>query len=140
MGNFQNISPAAVALFLATLVLGIFIGIFIDRAVLPPPLLPEMRQLEGRRDRGDFLLRRITDELELSAEQQDEFDRILAGYRQRFGELRRHLHPRFSALRDSLDQQIAAILTPAQREKFEELKQQRAATGRRKPRSEKQDR
>lgn len=125
--NLQNTKTAAVALFVGTLLLGILIGVVVDRMLLlPAPPFAGMRQFEGRPPRSEGLfMRHFSDQLDLTPRQRAELDSILAGNRQRFDELRRRTHPRYSALRDSLDRQILAILTPPQREKFESLKRQR---------------
>ena len=122
--NLQNTKKAAVAMFVGTLLLGTVLGVVLDRA-----LLLENSSLRAYRQRPDrapgstrFFMRHFSRELELTSQQQATLDSILAANRQQFDELRRRLHPRFSALRDSLDQQILVILTPEQREKFHELK------------------
>lgn len=59
--------------------------------------------------------------LELTSDQEEKLGAILEGYRGRFGNLRLHMHPLYTALRDSLNTDIRAILTPAQQEKFETM-------------------
>ena len=124
--DLQNTKAAAVGLFLGTLLLGVVIGVFADRMWLRPdgPFMG-MRPHEGRPGPGGFFMKHFAAELDLSSRQQAQLDSILSGNRQQFEALRRSLHPRFSALRDSLDQQILAILTPEQRERFDAVKKQR---------------
>ncbi len=124
--NLQNTKAAAAGLFIGTLLLGILIGVVVDRTLLlRAPPFGEMRPFENRPASGRFFMRHFADQLELTPRQQTQLDSILSSNRQQFDALRRGLHPRFSALRDSLDQQILSILTPEQREKFDTLKRQR---------------
>lgn len=124
--KFQNTKTAAIGLFLGTLLLGVFIGVLVDRALLLQPAPPfDARRHKGLPEGHGFFMQHFAHELDLTAQQQAQLDSILAGNRQRFDALRRSVHPRFSALRDSLDRQILALLTPPQREKFAALKKER---------------
>ncbi|MGH7496511.1 MAG: hypothetical protein ACREOO_29530 [bacterium] len=122
--NLQNTKTAAVAMFIGTLLLGAVVGVVVDRTLLldGSSLRASRQRLDRTPGSARFFMRHFSDQLELTSDQQAALDSILASNRQQFDELRRRLHPRFSALRDSLDQQILVILTPEQREKFHALK------------------
>src|SRR5262245_42248541 len=122
--NLQNTKTAAIAMFFGTLLLGTVVGVILDRALLlDSTAVTAFRPPDDRPPGSErFFMRHFASELDLTPHQQAALDSILASNRQQFDELRRRLHPRFSALRDSLDQQILVILTPEQREKFLALK------------------
>jgi Spy/CpxP family protein refolding chaperone len=122
--NLQNTKTAAVAIFIGTLLLGAVVGVVLDRTLLLESSSWQTYRQRPARDPGSarFFMRHFSKKLELTPQQQAALDSILAGNRLQFDDLRRRLHPRFSALRDSLDQQILVILTPEQREKFHALK------------------
>jgi Spy/CpxP family protein refolding chaperone len=60
-------------------------------------------------------------ELGLSAAQQDSVQAILERHRPQMEALWRQIRPRFDSLRGTVDSEIAAQLTPAQRARFAEL-------------------
>lgn len=124
----MNKKLIATLVFFGTLALGAAAGIFVDRAlVLPRPHWQSSPAPEGshrRSDRDyprDFNLKNFSRQLDLTPVQQDTLDKILDKYRQRFKALSQAMHPRFHAIRDSLNAEIRVTLTTTQQEKFDRM-------------------
>lgn len=118
----MNSKLIAGILFLATLVFGVFAGVVLDRTVLrPQPPFPGFRTPMGPPDVSSPRMQMFSKKLQLTSEQEHKLQEILESYRVRFGNLRHNLHPRYMALRDSLNTDIRAMLTPEQQEKFETM-------------------
>ncbi len=62
-------------------------------------------------------------ELDLTADQRDAIREILADSMRRGGEMRRELRPRVEELMHQTSDRIAAVLTPEQRRRYEELRE-----------------
>jgi len=117
----MNSKLMASIFFLGTLVFGMFAGVVLDRTVLrPAPRVPEFRSFDGPPD-APPRMRMFSKRLDLTSEQEQKLEEILESYRMRFGDLRMSMHPRYTALRDSLNADIRAILTAEQQEKFETM-------------------
>ncbi len=116
----MNTKLMATIFFLGALAIGAVAGIFIDRAFFRPPL-HENRPFGGPHGPGDPMLRHFSHELGLTPAQQDKLAAALENYRGRFGNLRRSMHPRYLAMRDSLHIEIRAMLAPEQQKKFDEM-------------------
>ena len=123
--NSKNSKVLAAAFFAGTLAIGVAAGVFLDRAWLQP----SPREFHNLKGRESGFMRQFGRELDLTAGQQAELDHVLANYRERFSEIRRSMHPRYNALRDSLDAEIRALLTPAQQEKFDRMKSEARSRG-----------
>lgn len=67
------------------------------------------------------MTRRLFRELGLSDEQQERIEAILVRTHEKASELRRDLHPRVMHLMDRAHEEIGALLTPEQHEKFRRL-------------------
>lgn len=71
------------------------------------------------------------EELDLSAEQRQQARVVFEKYRPQFEALFEENAPKVRALRDAMDAELVATLTPAQQTRFEELKKHRPERRRR---------
>jgi len=111
----MNTKTTATLFFVGTLLVGMAAGVFIDRVLLRHEL-PFMAPREfGERPRMHLFARH----LELTPEQEEKLATILEEYQKKFRKLR--MEPQHRALRDSLQTEIRALLTPEQQEKFEAM-------------------
>lgn len=81
----------------------------------------------GRRDPQrfqQFMLKRLTSELNLRAEQQQQVEAILRESGEEFARLRDEIRPRFQAIRERSRDRIRALLDAGQQVKFETLAQE----------------
>ncbi|HSD49975.1 MAG TPA: hypothetical protein VLG48_01110 [Candidatus Methylomirabilis sp.] len=81
----------------------------------------------GRRDPQrfqQFMLRRLTRELDLRAEQRQQVEAILRESGEAFTRLREEIRPQFQAIRERSRDRIRALLDPGQQAKFETLAQE----------------
>ncbi len=72
-----------------------------------------------------FFVDRLESHLELTADQRREIDEILTRTREEAEMLRHEMQPRLRALFETTETEIEAILTPAQQEKFRQLRETR---------------
>jgi len=110
-------------------------GRFLDRGFRGPgefgPGFGEGRP--GSPARG-LLLERLTRDLDLTADQRSQIDTVLSARRGRLEALRQDVNARFEAEQRSLSDEIRKVLTPEQREKFDQReKDLRGRFGRRGP-------
>lgn len=80
-----------------------------------------------RRDAGRFqqlMLKRLTSELNLRADQQQQVEAILRESGEEFARLRQEIRPRFQEIRERSRGRIRALLDPGQQVKFETLAQE----------------
>ena len=68
-----------------------------------------------------FQLKRLTRELDLRADQQQQVEGILRESGEEFARLRQEIRPRFQAIRGRTRDQIRGVLDPEQRARFEVL-------------------
>lgn len=116
----MNSKLMASIFFFGTLVVGVFAGIVLDRTVLrPPQRTPDFRSFDRPIDGPRMHI--FSKRLDLTSEQEQKLGDILESYKPRFGDLRLRMHPRYTALRDSLNADIRTILTAEQQEKFETM-------------------
>lgn len=106
---------AAVVLVLVTFASGFVAGIAADRLVLRkrdriPPMATTM------------MARRLDRHLDLTDEQRAKVERILARRHDRMNALWTSIRPQLRREIDSTNDEIAGILTPEQRERFEKMK------------------
>ncbi len=117
----MNSKLMASIFFIGTLVFGVFAGVLLDRTVFSPaPRMPAFGTFNGPPNTPphiDIFSKR----LDLTLDQEQKLGDILESYRMRFDDLRLTRHPRFVALRDSLNADIRAILTLEQQNKFETM-------------------
>lgn len=71
-----------------------------------------------------FLLKRLTRELDLRPEQQQQVENVLRETSQEFARLREDIGPRVREIRVRSREKIRAILTPEQQAKFEALEKE----------------
>ena len=79
-----------------------------------------------RRDAGRFqqiMLKRLTSELDLRADQQTKVEAILRESGEEFARLRQEIRPRFQEIRERSRDRIRTLLDPGQQAKFETLAQ-----------------
>lgn len=88
---------------------------------LEPPLAADTPPRFFVAPPGARLTTLMADELELTPEQQQQLASILAARRQKLGELRQTLRLHFEREATGVGAEIAHILTPAQRKRFEAL-------------------
>ena len=105
-----------VAVFLVGLLTGAGVTAWADRA----------EHEGGRHDRGrKGYLARLTDELELSAAQQDSVRAILDRYEPAFDSLWQETRPRFETLRAGIRSEVRTHLTNEQRMEYDALVERR---------------
>ncbi len=109
----------AAALLLAVLVLGGALGATTVRLVDRGPEERETAE-RPRRDRDGYL-DRLTEELELTAEQRAEMELIVDRHRERMAELWREVRPRFEETKRDFREEVNATLNEEQRFRFEEM-------------------
>ena len=114
----KQISRKAVMLVLAVFVLGILLG-GLATYMFGGRVLAGMGQ-HGPRDRT-HLLERLTQELDLNADQQKQLDGILAETQKKYEVLYEPVRAQADQVRQQGRENIRAILTPEQRTKFEEI-------------------
>lgn len=121
----MNMSPAnrkAVALVLIVLALGIAIGAMGVTAVTSRAF--------AARERGTVvngmphLMGRMTQALNLTADQQKQVSDILINMQKGYATIRQQMNPQFEQVRNQGHEQIRQILTADQRPKFEEFLRQ----------------
>lgn len=92
------------------------------------------QQLTGSPNKGgprggtEFLIRKLSDEVGLASDQQDQIKKILDETSEKYRELRKEMdpaiknfEPRFNAVRQESRDRIRALLTPEQLPKYEEM-------------------
>jgi Spy/CpxP family protein refolding chaperone len=117
------------AVFCVGLAGGVLIGrrVAFDRAAVrgfrPPPPGADFRGPLGERMGGPpsgRLLERLTRELDLTADQRAKIEGVLTTRRPRLDALQQEVRAKFDAEQESLRNDIRAVLTPAQQQKFDE--------------------
>ncbi len=76
-----------------------------------------------------LLVDRLTRDLDLTADQQTQIERVLAGSRARVETLQGDVHDRFESEQKILRDEIRKVLTPAQQQKFDEREKERGWFG-----------
>jgi Spy/CpxP family protein refolding chaperone len=71
-----------------------------------------------------FVLKRLTRELDLRTDQRQQVEAILRESGEEFARLREEIRPRFREIRSRTRDRIRALLDPGQQERFEALTQQ----------------
>ena len=123
---------AAIAL-IVTLIVGIVLGIALDRSVLWPRVKERhgppgaLRALEWRGNPADRrrIRVRMMSELGLTKDQADRIDTIMAHRSVAFQSVRTETEARVKAMLDTTRTMIDSILTPTQREKMKEIRAKR---------------
>jgi hypothetical protein len=83
---------------------------------------------KGPRGGPGVLLKRMSDEVGLEPDQQEQIKKILEETREKYGEIRKEMdpaiknfEPRFNAVREESRNRIRALLSPEQLPKYEEM-------------------
>lgn len=118
---FSHSNRKALALIVLVLVLGVALGAvghsLFDRRVLGARAQTQL-QSRPNPSRG---VARLTNELNLTPEQQKEIGDILTDMQRRFDAVHEQMNPQFDQIREQGRDQIRQILTPEQRPKFEDF-------------------
>jgi Spy/CpxP family protein refolding chaperone len=120
----MKITPSATATLLltATFLGGLLAGVLIERTVFASvpdahaAVRPPADRPSGHADRG-----RIALELDLTEDQREDVDRILAEQQRQVREILSETRPRTRAVLRETHRQIEAILTPEQQERWRAL-------------------
>ncbi|MGH9461685.1 MAG: hypothetical protein ACRD1X_10745 [Vicinamibacteria bacterium] len=104
------------ASLLSTLIVGMGMGVAMDRLVLD-------RDARGgdRRGRVSGLAERLNNELRLTPEQQTKVEAALTANQERAREFWRESQTAYETLRNEFRQDIRTLLTPEQRARFDEM-------------------
>jgi hypothetical protein len=146
-GGQQRPRAVAAILIICAVILGAIGGIAFDRLVLlpragyagevtPPPAEPREWQRDeaggvrpgqpmGTRPSAERYLQHLEEELELTEEQRSRLSEILGNQQERVMEITRESRPRIRAVAEDTREAIREVLTPAQWERFQEMRQQR---------------
>jgi Spy/CpxP family protein refolding chaperone len=101
-----------------TLVLGMSLGILLDRFVLDRD---DSRTQRRHRDGSDHFLTKLERELDLSSEQKAQLEKVLAANRQKARDFWKHTRGSYAELRQEFRQEIRTVLTPEQQKRFDEM-------------------
>jgi hypothetical protein len=107
----------AIILILISFVIGLGIGIFIDRMIL-------LKVFDSYSQRGSAYKRyrtELIERLKLNSKQQVQLDSILSWSRGKFKALTKEFHSRITVIRNEVRDSIRKILTSEQREEFERM-------------------
>lgn len=108
----------AAILLLATFILGALVG-------AAGMAVAERRAERPRWERrSNWYLEHLSRNLELTVAQRDSVGAVLERYRPMMDSLMREIRPRLDTVRAAMREQIAAHLTPAQRQEYEEMRRQ----------------
>jgi Spy/CpxP family protein refolding chaperone len=115
---FDRTNRKAIALLVVIFCLGIALGavghVLVDRNVFAA------RQRLSGQGTGQRSLNRLTEDLSLTAEQQERLSGILAETKARYDAIRESVNPQYQQVREESNERIRQILTPEQRPKFED--------------------
>jgi hypothetical protein len=125
--EFSSANRKALVLIVLVLFLGIALGavgdIFFNQRVLGArPQIQPQTQNQNRPD-PPRAVARLTNELQLTPDQQKQLSLILTDMQQRIDAVRQQVNPQFDQIREEGHEQIRQILTPEQRPKFEDFLQ-----------------
>ncbi len=113
---------------LATLLLGVGLGVLVDRFVLVPTVLSSgSDHAERWKDRRSRFHARLEEELALGPEQSRDIERVLEGNHERARQFWAGSRQRFDALRQQFRSDIRAVLTEEQATRFDDLLAERDA-------------
>ncbi len=97
---------------------GIIVGVVGTRYVVRKTYQQAAREGGFFRDRME---RELINQLDLTEQQRDEVQKILARSWEDFRQIRTEFHPRFTNIATRTEGEIKAVLTPEQRAEFEQL-------------------
>jgi hypothetical protein len=105
------------------LLLGLVFALGLASGALGLRLYEQSRGTSGDRRWGHFdrerYVSRVTQELQLNADQRKELDRILDDTRDEFAKLRETIQPRVGEIKERTRARIRQMLTPDQQQRFE---------------------
>ena len=116
----MSVSRKAVLLVGVVFLLGAGLGGMLGYVVARPTALAAPGQANDDSRRAQKV-QRLTQELNLTAEQQKQLDGIIAGVQAQFKAIHQSTDPQLNQARQKGREQIRAILTPEQKPKFEEF-------------------
>jgi Spy/CpxP family protein refolding chaperone len=105
----------------------IFILGFAAGALAPAAYRAWQRDGGGRHDRFE----RMSEDLKLTPEQQEQVKQIFGETRNRLEALRKESEPRFAEIRRDADERLKQVLTPEQWEQFRKSREEGRGRGRR---------
>jgi Spy/CpxP family protein refolding chaperone len=117
---FDRTNRKAVALLALVFALGLALGAVGHMAAERDVFAA--RQRNNTRSERKFL-NRLSNELKLTPEQQQELDTILADTKARYDAIRQSVNPQFQQVREQSNERIREVLTPEQRAAFDEFLQ-----------------
>ena len=116
--TYSPVSRKAIALLILVFVLGIAIGVIgttlFNGRVYGALQRPQQPPLPAR------AVARLTNDLNLNADQQKQLDDILTNMQGGYNAIRRQMSPQFDQVREQGRNQIRQVLTPEQLPKFED--------------------
>jgi hypothetical protein len=127
--EFNPTTRKAITLVLLVFVLGVAIGAvgisLVNRRVygaLGRPQAADQPRPGDQRPKGRTrLVKNLTVDLDLNAEQQKELTSILENTQSRYDAIRQQMNPQFDEVRQQSRDHIRQILTPEQRPKFDDF-------------------
>jgi len=127
--EFNPTTRKAITLLLLVFVLGVAIGAvgiaLVNRRVYGalgrPQASDQPRPGDQRLAGRTRLVRNLTQDLDLSAEQQKQLTSILENTQSRYDAIRQQMNPQFDQVREQGRDQIRQVLTPEQRPKFDDF-------------------
>ena len=113
---------------LATLLLGVGVGVLVDRFLLVPTVLSSGSDRPERwQDRRSRFRARLQEELALGPEQSRDIERVLEGNHETARQFWAESRQQFDALRQQFRSDIRGVLTEEQATRFDELLAEREA-------------
>ncbi len=104
----------------STLVLGMSLGVLVDRLVLDGRD-DRTERSRSQRDHREGLMARLDRELGLSEEQQESLEKLLAGNRERARAFMKQTRNSYAQLREEFRSEIRILLSPDQRKRFDAM-------------------
>ena len=105
---------------LLTLVLGVSLGVLLDRFVLNEARGDTRQSREGR-NHGERFIDHLESELKLSAEQRENLEQTLATNREKANAFWTETRDSYTELRKEFRQDIRDLLNPDQQKRYDEL-------------------
>jgi len=112
----MNSKRAAIFSLGVVLVLGILLGMAIDRYVIGTSARPPFE-----RKRPHDFTRHLSKQLQLNDQQQAQLKVLLDGLRAKHDSLRKEATPQFRRIQEEFRQQFSSLLTPEQQETFKKM-------------------
>ncbi len=115
---FNRANRKAIGLVALVFALGIALGavghMLVDRDVFAA-------RNGGGRGGGHRLVNRLTNDLSLTAEQEKQLSEMLADAHEQYAAIRQQVNPQYQKVREEMRNRIRELLTPEQRQDFEEF-------------------